>query len=41
MEQRLRQVEGDPRLLIGNQFKLEENRTMQGAGTPLRESRPW
>ena len=41
MEQRLRQVEGDPTLLIGNQFKLEEQRLMQAAGGPLRESRPW
>ena len=41
LEQRLRQVEGDPTLLIGNQFKLEEQRLMQGAGGPVRESRPW
>ena len=41
IEQRLRRVEGDPTLLINNQFKLEEMRLMQGARGPLRESRPW
>ncbi len=41
IEQRLRQVEGDPTLLIGNQFKLEEMRMMQGGRGPMREVRPW
>jgi Ca-activated chloride channel family protein len=41
MEQRLRQVEGDPSLLIRNQYRLEELRWMQGAGAPLLENRPW
>jgi Ca-activated chloride channel family protein len=41
IEQRLQQVEGDPSLLIRNQFMLEEMQQMQNAGGPLRESRPW
>jgi Ca-activated chloride channel family protein len=41
IEQRLRQVEGNPTLLINNQFKLEEMRLMQGTRGGLRESRPW
>jgi Ca-activated chloride channel family protein len=41
LEQRLKQVEGDPSLLIRNQFRLEELRWMQGAGAPLIENRPW
>ena len=40
-EQRLRRVEGNPSLLIGNQFRLEERRLMQGTGGPVRETRPW
>ena len=41
MEQRLQQVEGDPTLLIRNQFRLEEMRQMQGLTGPWRENRPW
>jgi Ca-activated chloride channel family protein len=41
MEQRLRQVEGDPSLLIRNQFRLEEMRQSQGVTGPWRERRPW
>jgi Ca-activated chloride channel family protein len=41
MEQRLQQVEGDPSLLMRNQFMLEEMQQMRASGGPLRESRPW
>ena len=41
MEQRLRQAEGDPALLLRNQFKMEEMQMMQETGGRLRESRPW
>lgn len=41
MEQRLQQVEGDPSLLMRNQFMLEEMRFIRQSGGPLRESRPW
>jgi Ca-activated chloride channel family protein len=41
MEQRLQQVEGDPSLLMRNQFMLEEVQQMRASGGPLRESRPW
>lgn len=41
MEQRLQQVEGDPTLLMRNQFMLDEMQYLQQAGGPLRESRPW
>jgi Ca-activated chloride channel family protein len=41
MEQRLQQVEGDPSLLMRNQFMLEEMQFMRESGGPLRESRPW
>jgi len=41
MEQRLQQVEGDPSLLMRNQFILEEMQFMRQSGGPLRESRPW
>jgi Ca-activated chloride channel homolog len=41
MEQRLRQVEGDPSLLIRNQYRLEELRWMQSTGAPFLENRPW
>jgi Ca-activated chloride channel family protein len=41
LEQRLKQVEGDPSLLIRNQYRLEELRWMQGRGGPLMENRPW
>jgi Ca-activated chloride channel family protein len=41
MEQRLKQVEGDPSLLIRNQYRLEELRWMQTTGAPILENRPW
>jgi Ca-activated chloride channel family protein len=41
MEQRLQQVEGDPSLLMRNQFMLEEMQLLRASGGPLRESRPW
>jgi Ca-activated chloride channel family protein len=41
MEQRLQQVEGDPSMLMRNQFRLEEMRAMREAGGPLQETRPW
>ena len=41
LEQRLQQVEGDPSLLIRNQFLLEEMQQMRRAGGRLRETRPW
>jgi Ca-activated chloride channel family protein len=41
MEQRLRQAEGDPALLLRNQFKMGEMEMMRNAGGRLRESRPW
>ncbi len=41
MEQRLDQVEGDPSMLMRNQFRLEEMRVMRESGGPLQESRPW
>jgi Ca-activated chloride channel family protein len=41
LEQRLRQVEGDPSLLIRNQYRLEELRSMQESGGPILENRPW
>jgi Ca-activated chloride channel family protein len=41
IEQRLQQVEGDPTVLMRNQFKIEDMQYMRAAGGPLRESRPW
>jgi len=41
MEQRLQQVEGDPSLLMRNQFLIEEMQYMHTSGGPLKESRPW
>ena len=41
LEQRLRQVEGDPSDLIRNQFRIEEIRQIRASGGPPRETRPW
>ncbi len=41
MEQRLRQAEGDPSLLMRNQFRMGEMELMRQSGGRLRESRPW
>jgi Ca-activated chloride channel family protein len=41
MEQRLEQVEGDPSMLMRNQFMLEDMRELRESGGPLQESRPW
>jgi Ca-activated chloride channel homolog len=41
MEQRLRQAEGDPSLLMRNQFKMGDMQMMRQSGGRLRESRPW
>ena len=41
IEQRLEQVEGDPSMLMRNQFRLEESRFKQSVGGPVQESRPW
>jgi hypothetical protein len=41
MEQRLRQAEGDPTLLMRNQFRMGEMELMRQTGGRLRESRPW
>lgn len=41
MEQRLQQVEGDPSLLMRNQFMIEEMQLMRRSGGTLMESRPW
>ncbi len=41
MEQRLEQIEGDPSLLMRNQFIIEEMRQMRESGGQLQESRPW
>ncbi len=41
LEQRLRQVEGDPSDLIRNQFRIEEMRQIRVSGGPPRETRPW
>jgi Ca-activated chloride channel family protein len=41
MEQRLQQVEGDPTMLMRNQFRLEEARQLRNSAGRLRESRPW
>jgi Ca-activated chloride channel family protein len=41
MEQRLRQAEGDPTLLMRNQFRMGEMELMRQSGGRLRESRPW
>ncbi|MFW5723974.1 MAG: hypothetical protein ACOCWF_05350, partial [Halochromatium sp.] len=41
MEQRLRQVEGDPTRLMRNQFRLEEARRLRESGGRLQEVRPW
>jgi Ca-activated chloride channel family protein len=41
MEQRLQQVEGDPSMLMRNQFMLEDMREMREVGGRLQESRPW
>lgn len=41
LEQRLRQVEGDPSELIRNQFRIEELRQLRASGGAPRETRPW
>jgi Ca-activated chloride channel family protein len=41
LEQRLQQVEGDPSLLIRNQFLIEEMRQRRATGGMPRETRPW
>ena len=41
LEQRLRQVEGDPSELIRNQFRIEELRQLRASGGTPRETRPW
>jgi Ca-activated chloride channel family protein len=41
LEQRLRQVEGDPSDLIRNQFLIEEMRQLRASGGTPRETRPW
>ncbi len=41
MEQWLDQIEGDPALLLHNEFMLEEHRALQQRSLPLREPRPW
>jgi Ca-activated chloride channel family protein len=41
MEQRLEQVEGDPSMLLRNQFLLEDMRLMRESGGRVQESRPW
>ena len=41
MEQWLQQIEGDPAYLMQNQFRLEEQRSIQQGSGPLREPRPW
>jgi Ca-activated chloride channel family protein len=41
MEQRLEQVEGDPSMLLRNQFMLEDMRLMRETGGRVQESRPW
>jgi Ca-activated chloride channel family protein len=41
MEQRLQQVEGDPSMLMRNEFMLEDMREMREIGGRLQESRPW
>jgi Ca-activated chloride channel family protein len=41
MEQRLQQVEGDPSMLMRNQFMLEDMRELRETGGSLQESRPW
>jgi Ca-activated chloride channel family protein len=41
MEQRLEQVEGDPSMLLRNQFILNDMRQSPQGGGPVQESRPW
>lgn len=41
LEERLEQIQGDPSLLIRNQFQLEERRLMPGATGQWMETRPW
>jgi Ca-activated chloride channel family protein len=40
MEQWLEQIEGDPAILLRNQFLIEEQQLEQRGGT-LMEDRPW
>jgi len=41
MEQRLEQIEGDPSLLMRNQFQIEELRQLRESGGRVQEARPW
>ncbi|QIK37520.1 VWA domain-containing protein [Caldichromatium japonicum] len=41
LEERLEQIQGDPSLLIRNQFQFEERRLMPGATGQWMETRPW
>ena len=41
MDQRLRQIQGDPTLLMRNQFRIEELRATQGPMGAWQETRPW
>jgi Ca-activated chloride channel homolog len=41
MEQRLQQIQGDPSLLMRNQFRIEEMRQMPGTTGQWQETRPW
>jgi hypothetical protein len=41
MEQMLDRAEGDPRVLLRNQFNSEERRERQQRGGWLVEPRPW
>jgi len=40
-EQWLEQLEGDPRVLLKNQFTLQEQRAEQRQRGPFVENRPW
>jgi Ca-activated chloride channel family protein len=41
MDQWLNQIEGDPAILLRNQFQLEEQLELQRNGRQLMETRPW
>jgi Ca-activated chloride channel homolog len=41
MERRLEQIQGDPTLLIRNQYRVDELRQIPGVVGPWQEPRPW
>jgi Ca-activated chloride channel family protein len=41
MDQWLNQIEGDPAILLRNQFQLEEQLELQRNARQLMETRPW